>query len=543
MRDLRKCLLDEPLARLMAMADAWSIAIEVASPREAAELLAAHMLLPAEAARACADLPAPARDALAALAAARGRMPSAAFERRAGAIRPMGPGRLERERPWLNPENAAETLWYSGFIFRGFDRNASAALEMMYIPTDLLPLLADCLSPDPDPSAEQPMAFERDAAPGKAPSGKPMRSALLDDVTSVLAFYQNGKIRAGKTHPPQAILRGGGGLAHMLRNPDERRMEFLQHLIGQMGWLKPGNPPRLNAAPVMRWLQAPPDEQREALLACWRDDAAWNDLAHADPSLKFEMAHAWANAPARERASILGAWRGLMEAGQAADAAALAAHIKQTQPDFARVDGRYDTWHIRDADGKFLHGFEHWDRIEGALIRYVADGPLRWLEQTETAIPEGAVAPFEVEAEARVRIASHLRFERFQLARVADFVSLDEDGFTYRLTPSSLARAQEQGILARRATEFLERTSGKPLPPSAARAITRWGERGAEARLEQATLLRVKEAGILDKLLDLAEIRKLDIERIAPTLALVRASHAALVQAEAARNGLLVDGG
>ncbi len=53
----------------------------------------------------------------------------------------------------------------------------------------------------------------------------------------------------------------------------------------------------------------------------------------------------------------------------------------------------------------------------------------------------------------------------------------------------------------------------------------------------------MKEAGILDKLLDLAEIRKLDIERIAPTLALVRASHAALVQAEAARNGLLVDGG
>lgn len=119
MRDLRKCLLDEPLARLMAMADAWSIAIEVASPREAAELLAAHMLLPAEAARACADLPAPARDALAALAAARGRMPSAAFERRAGAIRPMGPGRLERERPWLNPETPRKPFGIPGLSFAG----------------------------------------------------------------------------------------------------------------------------------------------------------------------------------------------------------------------------------------------------------------------------------------------------------------------------------------------------------------------------------------------------------------------------------------
>lgn len=540
MRDLRKCLLDEPLTRLMAMADAWNIAIEVASPREAAELLAAHMLLPAEAARACADLPAPARDALAALAAARGRMPSAAFERRAGAIRPMGPGRLERERPWLNPENAAEILWYSGFIFRGFDRNASAPLEMMYIPTDLLPLLAEGLSPDPDPSPEQPMAFERDAAPGKTQPGATMRSALLDDVTTLLAFAQNAKNRAGK--PPSQL--GGGELPRILRNADERRIEFLQHLIGQMGWRKPGSPPRLNAAPVMRWLQAPPDEQREALLACWRDDTVWNDLAHADPALKFEMSHAWANAPARERAAILGAWRGLMEAGQVADGASLAAHIKQTQPDFARVDGRYDTWHIRDADGVFLHGFEHWDQIEGALIRYVADGPLRWLEQTDPAAPETALdAPFEVEADGRVKVAAHLRFERFQLARVADFVSLGDDVFTYRLTPSSLARAQEQGIPARRAMEFLEKTAGKPLPPSAARAITRWGERGPEARLEQATLLRVKDAVILDKLLELAEIRKLEVERIAPTLALVRASQATLVQAEATRNGLLVDGG
>lgn len=543
MRDLRKCLLDEPLARLMAIADAWNIGVEASSVREAAEALAAHMLAHDAAARACADLPAPTREALQTLVINKGRMPSAAFERRAGVIRPMGPGRLERERPWLNPENAAETLWYSGFIFRGFDRNLSAPVETIFVPTDMLPFLSPLFAPDPDPSTEQPMAFDRDTTPGKTPSGKAMRSALLDDVTTILAFVQTSKTWGRGEAPPRPYgAKEALVLPRMLRNPDERRLEFLQYLIGQMGWLMPAPNLRLNAGAVMRWLQSTPEEQREVLLACWQNDPVRNDLAHADPSLKFEMAHAWANTPLRERTAILQARRGLMEAGLAVDGASLAAHIKQTQPDFARVDGRYDTWHIRDAEGRFLHGFEHWDRIEGVLIRYLADGPLRWLEQTEPATPEDALVPFEVEADTRVRIASHLRFERFQLARVADFVFMDEDGFAYRITPSSLARAQEQGIPAKRVAEFLERTAGKPLPPSAARAITRWGERGAEARLEQVTLLRVKEAGILDRLLDLPDMRKLDVERIAPTLALVRASQTALVRAEAAKNGLLVDG-
>ena len=32
----------------------------------------------------------------------------------------MGPGKMEREEPWLDPANAAESLWYRGFLFRGF---------------------------------------------------------------------------------------------------------------------------------------------------------------------------------------------------------------------------------------------------------------------------------------------------------------------------------------------------------------------------------------------------------------------------------------
>jgi hypothetical protein len=56
------------------------------------------------------------------LVSADGRIPVATFERTHGAVRLMGPGRMEREEPWLDPVSAAESLWYprirSGREFR-----------------------------------------------------------------------------------------------------------------------------------------------------------------------------------------------------------------------------------------------------------------------------------------------------------------------------------------------------------------------------------------------------------------------------------------
>ena len=103
MRSLRASLLDEPLPRIMAIAEAWDVALEAASPTEMADALAAAMRendidgTPA-ALRVRAELPADAAAALNELLEANGKMPSAAFERRFGEIRLMGPARIERER-------------------------------------------------------------------------------------------------------------------------------------------------------------------------------------------------------------------------------------------------------------------------------------------------------------------------------------------------------------------------------------------------------------------------------------------------------------
>ena len=44
MRSLRAALLDEPLAKLMAIADTWDAAIQATSPKDVAESLSSHIL-------------------------------------------------------------------------------------------------------------------------------------------------------------------------------------------------------------------------------------------------------------------------------------------------------------------------------------------------------------------------------------------------------------------------------------------------------------------------------------------------------------------
>ena len=105
MRSLRSALIDEPLPRLMAIAEAWDLFLEAATPRELAEKLPAIMAVADNIERAKTMLPAEALTALEVLLAADGRMPVAVFERRFGVLRQMGPGKLERERPWINPIN------------------------------------------------------------------------------------------------------------------------------------------------------------------------------------------------------------------------------------------------------------------------------------------------------------------------------------------------------------------------------------------------------------------------------------------------------
>ena len=545
MRMLRACLNDEPLPRLMAMADLWDVALDASSAREVAEALAGHMLQAEVMQQARSELPAEAQDALGVLLKSNGRMPSATFERRFGAVRPMGPGKLERKRPWMSPVNVAEVLWYRGWCFRAFDRVGVNPSEMFFIPTDLFAVVGGTIADVQTRAAgANPVRVSTTDAPIS-------HSTLIDDITTILVHIQNtnvvvrtdGEWQLPARRAVQPMLRDSVGV---LGEKTADRFQFLLHVIERMGWVRvQNNRARLIPQPVTHWLQLPLQQQRESLLNAWLHDPDWNDLAHV-AGLSLEMTHTWANQPMRERGAIVDLLAQWLETTPHASSSAFhdnfIAYVKLTHPDFARSDGRYDTWHVRDvATDQFLMGFEHWNHVEGALIRYLLSSPLRWLEHLDNHELPRTEQPLLVRENGQALVSVAHPFERFQLGRVADWVSNETHVITYRLSPRSLARASEQGIQAARVIEFLEKTSTKPVPGNISKAIQRWAERGSEARLEPVRLLRTRDAQSLDVLLNHPSIRRAMLERIAPNGLLIRERDAAEVLAAAAQSGVLLD--
>jgi len=552
MRSLRSALIDEPLPRLLAIAEAWDLFLEAATPRELAEKLPSIMTASDHVERAKTLLPAEALTALEVLLAADGRMPVAVFERRFGVLRQMGPGKLERERPWINPANSTETLWYRGFIFRGFDRSTPPN-TVYYFADELKQLLQR------EPKTKRPIGIGKQqdtdinlesAQNGPNGAGALTHNAFLDDVVTVLTFIQNSEVllKSGDEWAVSAQTQ----VLPMLRDQEMGRFTFLLHLLKRLKWLRDGNESgrlRLASQPVIEWLQSPAEVQLRNLYEAWRNDPTWNDLAHV-PELLFDMAHTWRNNPLQERENLLGLWADWLrqpEATQppAQQVAHFRAFVKQTHPDFARPDGRYDTWYIRDATTRdFLHGFVNWDRIEGGLIDYVLQGPLQWfapqVAPSDKSVSLAYGLQFDPQAYANILIRPHRRFERFQLARVADWQYTKLDHYVYRITPTSLARAKEQGIAPERVIDFLQRNSGQTLPIYLKMAIQRWGERGNEIKLEQMAVFRSKEAAVLDQILSLPALQHIKFERLTPTCVICQQNDQEFVQRAIAQNGLLM---
>lgn len=552
MRSLRQCLQDTYLVRLEVIAHFWDIELTITRQREAASQLTEAMSAPEAIAQAREALPEDQRRALQALLDAEGHMPRRIFARQWGEIRTMGPGRMDRKKPWREPVSPAEGLWYKGLIFHTFEQGPDGAYEVVFIPPELQAHL-------PSPSAPPPTV---DLEPIAAPASvRQIGDAFLDDACTLLAYVQNERLS------DKWAERHSAGLLRRLRDADRGRFAFLRHLAGRIGWVYGDDSNRLRLEPdtVTAWLQSSTGQQREALTAAWRDDPTWNELFHI-PSIVPEDTGAWMNDPLLARKAILhhlkacapDEWYGIAD---------FASAIKDITPDFQRPNGDYEAWYIRDAlTGKYLTGFESWDAIEGALIRHIITGPLAWLglvdlgaaasERPPMAFrltPAGAAFLGLVELAAAsepkslnlrsdftVLVPPARRFERFQLARVADWTRTG-DVFVYRLTPRAMERARQQGIPIARVLEFLEQVTGASVPRFVEAALTRWEARGAEASLSRRIVLQLSDGDLMDQLMSSPRTGHLVQERAGPTTALVREADLSRIAATLGKLGLLLD--
>jgi hypothetical protein len=134
------------------------------------------------------------------------------------------------------------------------------------------------------------------------------------------------------------------------------------------------------------------------------------------------------------------------------------------------------------------------------------------------------------------------RYHRFQAARISQAEPVAPGKpFLYRLTPRSLALAREQGIAPDRILQFLEEASGRPVPASVKRAISRWAERGVEGRLESAVILRVREAAILETLRANPRTRNFIGESLSDLAVMVRLNDWPKLREACAQLGLLLE--
>jgi hypothetical protein len=538
MPDLQHCLQDHDLGFLEIVAELWGVDLAAPDARQGLPRLTESLLVPALVLEVAEALPETTRQALNALLANDGWMPWRRFVRDYGGLREVGPGRRDREKPYLKPISATEVLWYRGMIGRDFLRREGELQECAYIPDDLLALLPPVQSPGTQPPG-------RAALPGETKAVTPAMDRVLDHCCTLLAAL---RLDDPARSPAVAAWQPPAGVvAELLRAVKLVTVE---------------DQPAVEDA--RSFLEMPRGEALAWLVKGWRDSDEFNELRQV-PSLVCEGA--WRNDPRVAREQVLD-WMDELPEGVWWNLDSFVEAIFERMPDFQRPAGDFDTWLVREAaSGDSLSGIEHWPEVDGALIRYLVTGPMHWLGLVELASPaddQPAVAfrfsawaadllgghspaglvdeeqPLKALSDGRIiagRFSS--RLARYQVSRFGLWQAETEEDYTYQLTPQSLKAAAGQGLKVAH-LETLMNKYGEPLPPSLGQALHQWEKSGGQALVQPCVVLRVSDPKILQALRSTPAERFLG-DFLGPTAVIIHPGAAEKVRAALTRMGYLAD--
>jgi hypothetical protein len=542
---LAQSLQGRDLGHLRIVADLWGLELNAPDTRVGLMRLAPALLQADDLLRLLEELPDPARLALEDLQLHDGLLAWPLFTRKYGPLREMGAARRDREQPHRHPLSATEMLYYRALIGRAFFDAPSGPEEFAYIPADLLTLL-------PEPQMEVEVLLGRPATPLER--GQPLAHTdlILDHAATLLAALRSGlpletvslEWPYPLNPPPPAVLIG---------------------LLRAAGLLDAQDQPAAEA--VQAFLEAPRAEALLTLFRGWRESPDFNEL-RLIPELLCEGE--WRNDPLATRAAILTMLTELPpSAGEGVfwSLTAFVNAIQQTYPDFQRPAGDYDSWFIRSVDGTSRRGFEQWEAVEGALLRYLLTGPLYWLGALDLARPHAdlAATAFRISAwgeallagepprglhdeRERVQINSDgslrvpqgaPRALRYQLARFAVWLPRDGATYRYQITPASLERARDAGLRTPHLIGLLRR-GASVVPPRLIQALERWESHGGEARLEPLLVLRLGSPEMLTALRRSRAGRFLG-DPLGPTAVIVKPGAAERVAAALTELGYLVE--
>ena len=498
MPDLMHRLRTQDLGFLQIVAELWGIELIAPDAHSALPHMTRTMQDPALVSEIVEALPDDVRRALDALALQSGWMPWARFNQDFGPLREVGPGKRDREKPYLEPISPAETLWYRALIGRDFLQRGGQLQECAYIPDDLLEHL-------PPAKPEEPQPPGRPASPAEAAHIQAATDRILDHACTLLAALRLGEpLRSPAVHTWQPSF------------------QELHALLAAVKLITSSEQPVPEDA--RPFLEMPRGKAIAWLVRGWREATAFNELRLV-PGLICEGA--WHNDPSVARERVLAHLSEVPE-GTWWHLDSFIKSIFARQPDFQRPAGDFDTWLIRDAhSGDPLNGIEHWKQVDGALVRYLITGPLFWLGIMDLASPgEGKPPtafrfsawseqlllgqpvpgltpedqPLSIASDGFLTASTHTpRLARYQAARFCLWIDEDEHQYTYKLTPASLSVASEQGLKITHLENLLNKY-GDGTPPNLRRALRQWAQKGGQARIHPAVILRVEDPLVLQAL-------------------------------------------
>ena len=446
MRSLRQALQDHELIILRVIGEWWDIDLTGLQKDRCVQTLAEslpHLDVPQE----LIYLPHKEAEAIRAVVQGNGRMPAASFKRQFGAIREMGPGALEREEPWYEPQSAAEDLWYRGLIYKGLDQTDDGLVEYFYLPDEFLQQFEPAdFQPNADDQPDNTTPFEMEVEAPKRPpsppviSGQPAFGKTIDlaafGVTPKSSQSAPQKLEPTPPQQPQVtpsvptstppppppppqttpsrVTQTPTNTPNTITAAQTNAVDDMTTLLSlaQAGQLRVGHADLI--APYMQIASLSRLELLTTLAVELKflrevDDGLYRPTRAAVGWLQQQreeqlrtLAVAWSTTAWNELRHMPtiqcegNSWQNDPTSARAAllnilkhttDWYALEDTIdviKQKNPDFQRPNGNYDTWYIRDtASDTYLNGFEHWPQVEGRLIAYLVTTPMHWLGLTD----------------------------------------------------------------------------------------------------------------------------------------------------------------
>lgn len=439
-----------------------------------------------------------------------GSIPAPILEREFGAVRAIAdyPNPREYLLALERPAAPTERLWLLGLI-----QTPEQTRRAYTIPADLLAFLP------PAPPAERALALQAVATPPTIVPGDARATERM--LLAILSLAQDGRLDVTPGGAlSRAALKHIGQRLNLPADAQRLRMQCVRQVASGAGLLKRSSDDTLRPTrAALEWLQLPAFERSRLLLEGWRA-AEWDELVQlAGLTIQRGM---FRDLAAAKRAVV-----GLIAQAPAGEWVALDAFIdrvRQVAPDFARPDGRYDTWGLLSRTRQPLDGFMNWLAVEGEQLRAIIEGTLHWLGLVDLGEENNAPVAFRLNAlgaallagaeppaeESRELLLVQPNFEiiappflapyaRFQLGRFAERADA-QTVETYRITRRSIQSSLQRGIQADDMLRFLGEYSATGVPANVAATLRDWAGQYGRVTLRRGALLATDDPLLLEQI-------------------------------------------